>query len=42
MRIPTEKEKAYATSIGASFASMIAKFLCHPIDTVKSKIQIGR
>lgn len=36
------KEIALATSIASSTASMIAKFLCHPIDTIKAKVQINR
>lgn len=32
----------YATSIASSTASMVAKFVCHPIDTIKAKVQINR
>lgn len=31
-----------ATSIASPFASMIAKFVMHPIDTIKSKVQVNR
>ena len=30
-----------ATSLASPFASMIAKFFVHPIDTIKSKLQIS-
>jgi hypothetical protein len=30
-----------ALSISSSFASMIAKFVTHPIDTIKSKLQVN-
>ena len=28
-----------ATTIASSIASVIAKYACHPIDTIKSKVQ---
>lgn len=28
--------------MGSSLASLIAKFLTHPIDTIKSKLQVSR
>lgn len=31
-----------ATSIASPFASMIAKFIMHPLDTIKSKVQVNR
>ncbi len=31
-----------ATSIASPFAGMIAKFLLHPIDTIKAKVQVNR
>jgi hypothetical protein len=31
----------YALSISSSIASMIAKFVTHPIDTIKSKLQVN-
>ncbi len=30
-----------ATSLASPFASMISKFCLHPIDTIKSKVQIS-
>ena len=37
-----DKEKAIALSIGSSAAGMIAKFVTHPIDTIKAKLQVSR
>lgn len=37
-----EKEQALAVTIGSSVASMIAKIVTHPIDTIKAKIQVNR
>lgn len=31
-----------ATSIASPFAGMIAKFIMHPIDTIKAKVQVNR
>ena len=31
-----------ATSLASPFASMIAKFVMHPIDTIKTKVQVNR
>ena len=37
-----DKRNILATSIASPFASMIAKFVLHPIDTIKSKVQVNR
>jgi hypothetical protein len=34
-----ERKKLIATSIASPIATIIAKFVCHPIDTIKSKVQ---
>ena len=31
-----------ATSIASPFAGMIGKFVMHPVDTIKSKVQVNR
>jgi hypothetical protein len=31
----------WATSIASSIASIIGKFICHPLDTIKSKVQVN-
>lgn len=36
------KRNMMATSIASPFAGMIAKFVMHPIDTIKSKVQVNR
>lgn len=33
------KRKMVATTIASPFATIIAKYLTHPIDTIKSKVQ---
>lgn len=38
----SKKRNIMATSIASPFASMIAKFVMHPIDTIKSKVQVNR
>lgn len=42
MNTREEKIKTYAISMGSSVAVMIAKLLTHPIDTIKSKLQVSR
>lgn len=37
-----KRRNLVATSIASPFASMIAKFLLHPIDTIKAKVQVNR
>lgn len=37
-----ERHRTLALSIGSSLAGMLAKFLTHPIDTVKAKLQVNR
>lgn len=34
-----ERRKLIATSIASPIATVIAKYVCHPIDTIKSKVQ---
>lgn len=34
-----ERRKLIGTTIASPLASIIAKYACHPIDTIKSKIQ---
>lgn len=34
-----KRKKVIATTIASPIATIIAKFACHPIDTIKSKIQ---
>ena len=33
------RKRVVATSIASPVASLLAKYACHPIDTIKSKIQ---
>lgn len=37
-----KKRNMLATSIASPFAGMIAKFVMHPIDTIKAKVQVNR
>lgn len=36
------KRNLLATSMASPFAGMIAKFVMHPVDTIKSKVQVNR
>lgn len=37
-----KKRNLLATSIASPFAGMIGKFVMHPVDTIKSKVQVNR
>ena len=39
-----EKKETYvsSTAIAGTLAGVIPKFICHPIDTVKAKLQVNR
>jgi hypothetical protein len=37
-----QKRNIAATSIASPFAGMVARFVMHPIDTVKAKVQVSR
>lgn len=37
-----KKRNMLATSIASPFAGMIGKFVMHPVDTIKSKVQVNR
>jgi len=44
MKIQSSPQKIniVATSIASSFASMIARFVMHPVDTMKAKVQVSK
>ena len=37
-----KKRNMLATSIASPFAGMIGKFVMHPVDTIKAKVQVNR
>lgn len=37
-----KKRNIIATSIASPFAGMIGKFVMHPVDTIKSKVQVNK
>lgn len=43
MRRPTENSVIfYSTVLGSATAGLVARLVCHPIDTVKSRLQAGQ
>lgn len=41
MTAQKSNEELFATSIAAPIAGMISKFITHPIDTIKAKVQVN-
>ena len=37
-----KKRSMLATSLASPFAGMIGKFVMHPVDTIKAKVQVNR
>ena len=35
-------ENLLSSLLGSATAGMVARFICHPIDTIKSKLQSGK